>query len=108
MEKRYRNKIIIIIIILMWCVLGNVAWRSPSFSMSDHSRCPPSHDRLDWPRLSYREQFKEGDEGADRGNDGKTTPKSGLALNGIYYYGGVEEAGCKIYSGAPAVSLTKG
>ena len=46
-----------------------------------------SHDHLDWPRLSYREQFKEGDEEADRGNDGKTTSKSGLALNGIYYYG---------------------
>ena len=45
-----------------------------------------SHDHLDWPRLSYREQFKEGDEEADRGNDGKTTSKSGLALNGIYYY----------------------
>ena len=26
----------------MWCVLGNVAWRSPSLSMPDHSRCPPS------------------------------------------------------------------
>ena len=35
----------------------------------------------------YREQFKEGDEEADRGNDGETTSKSGLALNGIYYYG---------------------
>ena len=46
-----------------------------------------SHDHLDWPRLSYREQFKEGDEEADRGNDGKTTSKSGLALNGIYYNG---------------------
>ena len=33
------------------------------------------------------EQFKEGDEEADRGNDGKTTSKSGLALNGISYYG---------------------
>ena len=42
---------------------------------------------LDWPRLSYREQFKEGDKGADRGNDGKTTSKSGLALNGTSYYG---------------------
>ena len=41
---------------------------------------------LDWPRLSYREQFKEGDEEADRGNDRKTTSKSGRALNGIYYY----------------------
>ena len=40
-----------------------------------------------WPRLSYREQFKVGDEEADRGNDGKTTSKSGLALNGISYYG---------------------
>ena len=46
------------------------------------------HQRVDWPRLSYSEQFKKGDEEADRGNDGKTTPKSGLALklNGIYYY----------------------
>ena len=43
-------------------------------------------DHLDWPRLSNREQFKEGGEEADRGNDGKTL-KSGLALNGIYYYG---------------------
>ena len=46
-----------------------------------------SHDHLDWPRLSYREQFKEGDEEADRGNDGETASKSGLALNVIYYYG---------------------
>ena len=45
-----------------------------------------SHDHLDWPRLSYRELFKEGDEEADRGNDGKTTSKSGLALNGTSYY----------------------
>ena len=30
---------------------------------------------------------KEGGEEADRGNDGKTTSKSGLALNGISYYG---------------------
>ena len=72
-----------------------------------------SHDHLDWPRLSYREQFKEGDEEKDRGNDGKTTPKSGLALNGISYYGkprtrGVEEAGCKINSGVPMVSQTTG
>ena len=43
-----------------------------------------SHDHLDWP-ISYREQFKEGDEEADRGNDGKITSKSALALNGIYY-----------------------
>ena len=44
-------------------------------------------DHLDWPRQSYRVQFKEGDEEADRRNDGKTTSKSGLALNGIFYYG---------------------
>ena len=31
-----------------------------------------SHDHLDWPRLSYREQFKEGDEEADRRKDGWT------------------------------------
>ena len=46
-----------------------------------------SQDHLDWPRLSYREQFKEGHEEAARGNDRKTTSKSGLALNGISYYG---------------------
>ena len=46
-----------------------------------------SHDHLDWPRVSYREQFKEEDEEADRGNDGKTTSKSGLALNGTSCYG---------------------
>ena len=28
-----------------------------------------SYDHVDWPRLSYREQFEEGDEEADRGND---------------------------------------
>ena len=37
-----------------------------------------SHDHLDWPRLSYREQFKEGDEEAS---------ESGLALNGTSYCG---------------------
>ena len=41
---------------------------------------------MDWPRLSYREQFKEGDEEADRGNDGQTTSESGLALNGVSHY----------------------
>ena len=35
---------------------------------------------MEWPRLSYREQFKEGDEEADRGNNGKTTSKSGLGF----------------------------
>ena len=37
-----------------------------------------------WPRLSYREQFEEGDEETDRGNDAKTTSTSELALSGIY------------------------
>ena len=46
-----------------------------------------SLDHLDWPRLSYREQFKDRDQEADRGNVGKTASKSGLALNGISYYG---------------------
>ena len=41
---------------------------------------------------SYREQFKEGDEEADRGNDGKTTSKSGLALNGTSYCGKLRTA----------------
>ena len=40
-----------------------------------------SHDHLDWPRLSDREQFKERDKEVDRGNDGETS-KSGLAFNG--------------------------
>ena len=39
-----------------------------------------NHDHLDWPRLSCREQFKEGDEEADRGNDGKTTSKEWTGL----------------------------
>ena len=42
---------------------------------------------LDCPRLSYRDQAKKGDVEAVRGNDGKTTSKSRLALNGIFYYG---------------------
>ena len=32
----------VVVVIFMWCVLGSVAWRSPSLSMPDHSRCPPS------------------------------------------------------------------
>ena len=39
-----------------------------------------------------REQFKEGDEEADRGNDGKTKSERGLALNGISYYGKLRTA----------------
>ena len=50
------------------------------------------HYHLDWQRLSYREQFKEGDEEADRGNDGNTTSESGLASNGINYYGKLRTA----------------
>ena len=56
------------------------------------SSLPKSHNHLDWPRLSYSEQFKEGDEEADRGNDGKTTSKSRLALSGISYYGKLRTA----------------
>ena len=44
------------------------------------------HQRVDRPRLSYREQFKGGDEEADKGDDGKTISKTGLALNEISYY----------------------
>ena len=32
----------VVVVIFIWCVLGNVAWRNPSLSMPDHSRCPPS------------------------------------------------------------------
>ena len=39
-----------------------------------------------------QEQFKKRDEEADRGNDGKTTSMSGLALNGISYYGKLRTA----------------
>ena len=31
----------VVAVMYMWCVLGNVAWRSPSLTMPDHSRCPP-------------------------------------------------------------------
>ena len=40
----------------------------------------------------YKEQFKEGDEEVDIGNDGKTTSKSGLVLNEISYYGKLRTA----------------
>ena len=33
------------------------------------------------PRLSYREQYKEEDEDVDRGNDEKTTSKTGIEWN---------------------------
>ena len=71
---------------------GNAIWpyvdlTSVKKRQTEVVRAGTSHDYLDWPRLSYREQFKEGDEEADRGNGGKTESKSGLALNGIYYYG---------------------
>jgi len=37
-----------------------------------------------WPRLSYREQYKEGDEKADKKNDGKTTSEwTGLGWNDL-------------------------
>ena len=64
--------------------------------MPNFSRNYAENVRLDnpWPRLSYREQFKERDKEADRGNDGKTTSKSGLALNGIYCYGKPRTARC--------------
>jgi len=59
-----------------------------------------SHEHLNWPRLSYREQYKDEDEETDRENDGKTTSKSGLALSGMTYYGKLKTArsrsGCKI------------
>ena len=72
-----------------------------------------SHDHLDWPRLSYREQFKEGDEETDRGNDGKTTSEWtvlqwNITTTESQEPRGVEEAGCKIYSGALTVSQTMG
>ena len=37
-------------------------------------------------KLKMVTHAKEGDEEADRGNNGKTTSRSGLALNGINYY----------------------
>ena len=51
-----------------------------------------SHDHLDWPRLPYREQYREEDEEADRRNDGKITSKNGLALTGISYGGKLRTA----------------
>ena len=52
----------------------------------------PVGAKRDWPRLSFREQFKEEDEEVDRGNDGKTTSKSGLILNGTLCYGKLRTA----------------
>ena len=40
---------------------------------------------LDWPRLSFREQYKEGDEESDRENDGKTTSEGGPAFGRTAY-----------------------
>ena len=65
--------------------LMTTSW--PQWKDANWSGTSTSHDHLDWPRLFYREQFKEEGEEANRGNDGKTTSKSGLALNGISYYG---------------------
>ena len=45
-----------------------------------------------WTGQDYREQFKEEDEEADRGKDGKTTSKSGLALTGTSHYGKLRTA----------------
>ena len=44
-------------------------------------------DRLFMTVWGGREQFKEEDEEVDRGNDGKTTSKSGLAFHGTSHYG---------------------
>ena len=38
------------------------------FKNANWSGTGTSHDHLDWPRLSNREQFKKGEEEADRGN----------------------------------------
>ena len=51
-----------------------------------------SQGHRDWPTLSYREQYKEGVEEADSGNDGKTTSKSGLDFNGTIYCGKLRTA----------------
>ena len=32
----------VVVVIYMWCVLGNATWRSLFLSMPDHSPCPPS------------------------------------------------------------------
>ena len=66
--------------------IGNAIGPYEDLLTSVKRRKRSSHDHLDWPRLSCREQCKEGEEEADRRNDGKTTPKSGLALNGTSYY----------------------
>ena len=42
----------------------------------------PGDNVLDRPRLSHREQFKEGDEEADGGNNGKDNIKEWTGLEG--------------------------
>ena len=59
-----------------------------SFSEQTQTEAVRARHTIIWTgqHYTYREQFKEVDKEADRGNDGKTTSKSGLALNGISYY----------------------
>ena len=40
-----------------------------------------SQGHLEWPRLSYRKQYKEGDDEADRGNDDNIKEWTGLEWN---------------------------
>ena len=71
-----------------------------------------SHDHLDWPRLSYREPFKEGDEELEitmgRQHQRVDWPWMEYHTTESWELLGVEEAGRKIYSSAPTVSQTTG
>ena len=90
--------------------------RPPVFSEKTHTEVVRARHTVirDWPRLSYREQFK------DRGRRGSQSKRwednikewTGLEWNIILRKSreprGVEEVGCKMYSGAPTVSQDYG
>ena len=68
---------------------------------------------LDWPRLPYREQFKEGaerqtEETMGRQHQRVDWPWMEYTATESRELGEVEEAGCKMCSGAPTVSQTTG
>ena len=64
----------------------------PKYAYTCNEHCDAYSDLLDWPRLSYREEFKEGDEEADRETMGRQHLRVDWALNGISYHGKLRTA----------------
>ena len=95
-----------------------VIWNDKNIAISSMAMSMFLHARETWTiTWTILQRTVQGGRRKGRGSDVKTTPKSGLAWNGISYYyhttesqepRGVEEAGCRIYSGAPTVNQTTG